>query len=294
MAADRISGFTSDKARQRFVRAYEDIRQRRLPDDLVTVDAHTSFGVTRVYTTGGDGTPFVLLPGAGGNALSWYPYVRRLRAARPVVAIDPVGEPGCSVQERPLHDGDDWARWLDETLAAQNVERAHLVGTSFGGWVALEYALRRPDHVETITLLDPAGFGRVTGRFLAWVMLGGLAAFTPRPVRRLAARALHNSTLLDDDFILGLRASMGFRRRHLVPPPFTDEQLRQVIAPTLAMLGERSQLYDAGSVATRIQAQIPAARTEVVPDAGHDLAVHCVDLVIDRAIRFAAAPEARA
>ncbi|MEU3453497.1 alpha/beta fold hydrolase [Micromonospora sp. NPDC006766] len=231
--------------RQRFARTYADMRQRRLPADMVEVDAQTSFGVTRTYTTGGDGVPFVLLPGAGGNALSWHAYVRRLRTARPVIAIDPVGEPGCSVQEKPLHDGDDWARWLDETLAALNVERAHLVGMSFGGWVALEYALHRPGHAETITLLDPAGFGRVTGRFLAWVMLGGLAAFAPRPVRRLA------------------------------------------------MLGERSQ-YDAGSVASRIQAQIPTARTAVFPDAGHDLSVRCVDLVIDSAIRLADAAEARA
>ena len=65
-------------------------------------------------------------------------------------------------------------------------------------------------------------------------------------------------------------------------------------APTLALLGERSQMYDARSVAARIRARIPGARAETVPGAGHDLPVRCVDLVIDRTLEFAAATDARA
>jgi len=66
------------------------------------------------------------------------------------------------VQEQPPHDGRDWSVWLHETLTAQRVERAHLVGISYGGWVAAQYDLHLPGHAETITLPDPAGFGRVS------------------------------------------------------------------------------------------------------------------------------------
>jgi pimeloyl-ACP methyl ester carboxylesterase len=211
-----------------------------------------------------------------------------------VIAFDPVGEPGCSVQSRPLRVGGDWVGWLRECLTTLGVERAHLVGMSFGGWVAVQYAVRHPGRVETITLLDPAGFGRLTGRFLAWIMLGGLAAFSPAPIRRLAGRALRNATLLDDDFVRLLRASTGFRRRHPTPTELTDDELRRVTTPTLALLGEKSQMYDAGVVADRIRTRIPDATTDIVPGAGHDLPVRCPALVSDRTIQFAVRAEAEA
>jgi pimeloyl-ACP methyl ester carboxylesterase len=91
-----------------------------------------------------------------------------------------------------------------------------------------------------------------------------------------------------------LRAGTGFRRRHPPPPALTDHELRQVTAPTLALLGEGSQMYDARSVATQIRAQIAGAHAETIPDAGHDLPVRCPDLVSDGIIHFAAVTEARA
>jgi hypothetical protein len=49
-------------------------------------------------------------------------------------------------------------------------------------------------------------------------------------------------------------------------------------------------MYDAGAVAARIRDRMPSAVVEIVPDAGHDLAVRCVELVSDRTVAFAARP----
>jgi len=233
-----------------------------------------------------DGVPLVLLPGAGGNSLMWHAYVARLGHARPVIAVDPVGEPGGSTQDRPITDAADLSRWLGEVLAHVDVDHAHLVGCSYGGWVALRHAIQAPDQVATITLLDPAGFGRITARFLTWVVVCGIAGLAPRPMRRRAARWLRNATLLDDDLMRLAVGTASFRRRLPVPPTLTDEQLRGIAAPALVLLGERSQMYDAAQVAARIRELVPTAQVGVVPGAGHDLPMYRPDLIIDRATAF--------
>lgn len=295
MTAERISQFTSDKARTKFLAAYERTLDRLWPADRRSLDLPTTFGTTRVYRTGRpDGVPFVLLPGAGGNALAWHHHIIRWGRLRPVIAIDPVGEPGCSMQDKPIGDGRDLARWLREVLDGLDLDSAHLVGCSYGGWVALQHQLHSPGRAVTITLLDPAGFGRISARFILWVVMGGLAGLAPAPLRRRAARWLHNATLLDDDLMRLMFATAAFRRRLPTPPTLTDDELREVTIPTLVLLGERSQLYDAAQVANRIQALIPTARIEVVPGAGHDLPMYSPDLVTDRAIEFADRAEATA
>ncbi|MBL7255765.1 alpha/beta fold hydrolase [Paractinoplanes lichenicola] len=268
-----IGEFRNDRARERFLTAYQDAADRLWPAASVDSDVDTSFGATRVHRLGSGGgqEPFVLLPGSGGPSLMWHAYVRRLAESRPVIAIDPVGEPGPSVQTRAIDSGDEWSQWLGEVLTALGVGRAHLVGTSYGGWIALRHALRSPQAVASLALLDPGGFGRVSPRFIAWVIACGLAGFAPRPVRHALARPLRNVTLREDDAMELVKASFGFRRRHVLPAPLTDEELARIAAPTLVLLGGHSQLYDAREVAARVTAHMPHAVAEIIPEAGHDV-----------------------
>ncbi|WP_326549298.1 alpha/beta fold hydrolase [Micromonospora sp. NBC_01813] len=287
MTADRISAFTSDRARARFLTAYTRTFTRLWPADHAVHDVPTSYGVTRAYRTGQpDGVPMVLLPGAGGNSLMWHHHVTRLSQDRPVIAVDPCGEPGASTQNRAFGGGADLSHWLGETLAGLGVPRAHLVGCSYGGWIALRHAIHAPGQVATVSLLDPAGFGRVTARFLAWVIVSGLAGLAPRPLRRHAAGWLHNTTLLDDDLMRLVIATAGFRRRLPTPPPVTDDVLRTVTVPALVLLGERSQLYDAGQVAARVRRLLPDAQVEVVADAAHDLPMYLPASISQRILDF--------
>jgi pimeloyl-ACP methyl ester carboxylesterase len=288
-AVRRLSSFTSEKARKAFMTKYEaalDERWLRRHERAVS----TAFGTTRVMTDGGTGdggAPFVLLPGSGGNSLMWHRHVDLLGRVRPLIAIDPVGDPGGSSHDRPFADGRDLAAWLDEVLAALGVDRAHVIGASYGGWVAVQHALHIPGRTATLTLLDPGGFGRITGKFVWWVIAGGLASFAPAPVRRGAARRLRNATLLDDDIMRLVRLSTSFRRRMPMPPPLTDAELTSVTAPTQLLLGEHSAMYDASRVRDRVTALMPHVRVEIIPGASHDVPMHSVELVTTRAIEFA-------
>ncbi|GIM93660.1 alpha/beta fold hydrolase [Paractinoplanes toevensis] len=290
-----VGEFRNDQARDRFFTVYDDAVARLWPSASVDSDVVTSFGTTRVHRLGsGDEAPFVLLPGSGGPSLMWHAYVGRLAASRPVIAIDPVGEPGPSVQTRSIDSGDEWSAWLDEVLAGLGVDRAHLVGTSYGGWVALRHALRSPQAVASLALLDPGGFGKVSWKFVTWMIACGLAGFAPRAIRHALARPLRNVTLLDDDAMPLVKATFGFRRKHILPTPLTDDDLGRITAPTLVLLGGHSQLYDAREVAARVSTRMPHAFAEIIPEASHDLALWRPDDLAARIVTFAADSPARA
>lgn len=286
--SDRIPGFRSDGARRKFEAAYDRALERLWPVPVDVEDLPVGAGTLRVYRAGGRGPdPYVLLTGAGGNALSWYHHVGALAAHRPVVVVDPLGEPGRSATTAPVADPDPATCWLEELLTAVGAERAHLVGMSLGGWLALQHEVRRPGRVAAVTLLDPAGFARLGLRFYRWVVLGGMAGvLLPAGLRRGAARRLHNPTIAEEELMRLGRAGVGLRRPATVLPVLTDAELRAVGVPVQVLLGERSAAHDARAVADRLAGVVPRWRVEVVPGAGHALPLDDVDLVLDRVLAF--------
>jgi pimeloyl-ACP methyl ester carboxylesterase len=282
--SERIPGFRSEAARRTFLAGYDRALHRLWPVPVRADDVPTGFGTVRVYRAGPEGAdPYVLLAGAGGNALAWSRWMDRF-GDRPVTAVDPLGEPGHSIQTAPVRGPEDAAAWLDELLAGIGAEQAHLVGVSWGGYVALEHEIRRPGRVAAITLVDPAGLGPLGWRFWIWLIGGGLAALLPGPLRRGAARRLRNPTLADDELIAVLRASMGYRRPVTRAAVLTDDDLRAVRVPVQALVGGRSPLRGA---AERLPAVVPDWRVEVFPDAGHALVLDAEDDVVDRVLGFA-------
>ncbi|MBW8766716.1 MAG: alpha/beta fold hydrolase [Geodermatophilales bacterium] len=289
---DRPSAFTSDMARDRFLTVYDRVLGELWP---VPVDAHdleTRAGRVRVYRAGPtEGDPVVLLSGAGGNALAWYRYIEPLARTRPVIAVDPLGEAGRSVQTQPITTGAQVGGWLTDVLTALDAQRAHLVGSSFGGWTALEQQLGAGGRVGALTLVDPAGFAPLTGRFYRWIIFGGMAGMLPRGLRHRAARRLGNGTLREDALMKLALAGRNFRRRLPTPPGYTDEQLRAVPVRVQVLLGERSALHDAQAVAARLAEVVPAWRVEIVPGTGHALPIEAPELVIDRILTFNASQQ---
>jgi pimeloyl-ACP methyl ester carboxylesterase len=288
--SERVPGFRSEAAQEKFLAVYDEVLERSWPVPVRADDVPTSAGTVRVYRAGPEGAdPYVLLTGAGGNALAWRRWMDRF-ADRPVIAVDPLGEPGHSVQTAPVYGRAAAAGWVEELLAGIGAERAHLVGVSWGGYLTLEHEVRHPGRVAALTLVDPAGFGPIPWQFWRWMILCGLAAFTlPAGARRRAARWLNNATLADDDVVRLMRAGVGFRRPVVPVPVFSDEELAAIDVPVQVLFGGgRSSLQAANPERARtVRADW---RVEVFPDAGHALVMDAEDDVIDRVLAFASRP----
>jgi pimeloyl-ACP methyl ester carboxylesterase len=99
----------------------------------------------------------VFLP--GGNflnptCLKWFlPLAERHRLYAP----DIVGQPGLSAQTRPSPKGDGHAFWVEDVLDGLGLERAPLVGLSYGAGIAIRTMGLAPERVSRAALASPAG-----------------------------------------------------------------------------------------------------------------------------------------
>src|SRR5207247_3743127 len=67
-----------------------------------------------------------------------------------------INDVGRSVPDgRPVRSRDDLMAWLDAVRSELGLETAALCGHSYGGWLALSYALHAPERVSHLALLDP-------------------------------------------------------------------------------------------------------------------------------------------
>jgi len=104
----------------------------------------------------GQGETVVCVPGLGGTKASFLPTVAALADSYRVVAMD---LPGFGESDKPIgapYNAAWFARSVFALLDELGLERAHLIGNSMGGRVAIEAGLTEPDRVDGLVLLSPA------------------------------------------------------------------------------------------------------------------------------------------
>ncbi len=142
----------------------------------------------------GSGPPVVALHGLGGTKVSFLTTVTALSTRFHVIAVD---LPGFGDSDKPIgasYDNRFFARSVVAALDALEIERAHLIGNSLGGRIALEVGLEHADRVDHVALLCPSLAWRRERPWAPMVKLMqpklGLVQLAPRPlvegiVRRL-------------------------------------------------------------------------------------------------------------
>ncbi|GAB2841693.1 alpha/beta hydrolase [Actinocorallia aurea] len=246
-----------------------DLRAWPVPCEHLRVP--TRAGETFVVASGpADAPALLLLHGSGTNTAMWSGDVAAFADHFRVHAIDMIGEPGLSAPARPPLDSDAYARWLDDVLDGLGVAQASLVGASLGGWLALDYALRRPGRVTRLALLCPGGIGRQKwGWILKALMLKPFGAWGQRKTVEVVAGLDMAGA---EDFLEG----MALTFTHFLPrkgplPTFPDESLRSLKAPLLVIAGERDAMLDSRETARRLADTLPDADVRLLPGVAHSI-----------------------
>ena len=108
----------------------------------------------------GEGTPIVFIHGFGGDLNNWQFNQEALAAGRPTYALDLPGHGG-STKDLAAERADvgALAAAVLDFMDAKGIPKAHLVGHSLGGAIALDLALNHPDRVRSVTAICSAGLG---------------------------------------------------------------------------------------------------------------------------------------
>ncbi len=108
------------------------------------------------YQVKGSGTPVVLLHGWGGEANSFKPVFDRLSNTYQVYVLD---LPGFGLSEIPpkAWDAGDYSNLLSSFFKKHGINKAHLIGHSYGGRISIVIAASEPEKVDKLILVDSAG-----------------------------------------------------------------------------------------------------------------------------------------
>jgi pimeloyl-ACP methyl ester carboxylesterase len=136
--------------------SYEPERARLLEGLPLHESSLTLAGISTAVLRGGEGTPLVLLHGPGAYAAHWAPIMPALVARHHVIAPDLPGHGASQGADTEL-DGERVLLWLAELCAQTCTTQPIIVGELLGGSIAARFAIRYPERVSRLVLVDSFG-----------------------------------------------------------------------------------------------------------------------------------------
>lgn len=227
-----------------------------------------------ILSLGAGATPVVLVHGFGGDAGTWLFTQDALAKDRPVHVID-LPAHGSSAPTVPSGSVDALAASVIAALDALGIEKAHLVGHSLGGVVALSAAASAPDRVSSLSLLAPAGLGpEISTDYID----GFLAADRRRPMKDVLSKLFADPGAMSSEMVENV---LKFKRLEGVPEALASiaaglvadgrqavdlrEALSAASVPVLVIWGEKDGVIPASQADTLPE----SVQVERLADVGH-------------------------
>ncbi len=242
-----------------------------------------SAGFDTNYHDLGAGQPVVLIHGSGPGVTGWANWrlnMGPLSEQMRILAPDMVGFGYTDVPAGTTYELETWLRHLLGFLDALQIDRADVVGNSFGGGLALAMASRYPDRVRRLVLMGSVGvtFPLTPGLDAVWGYTASI-----ENMRRLLDVFAHDRNLVSDELAeLRYRASIrpgvqerfaqmfspGPRQKFIEALATPEEAIGRLPHPALVIHGREDRVIPLAN-ALRLSSLIPHAQLHVFPNCGH-------------------------
>jgi pimeloyl-ACP methyl ester carboxylesterase len=235
---------------------------------------HLGKYTAELYETG-VGDPIVLIPGLAGGFGLLGPLVSPLSADRRVISYQLRAESDCFVLRHPF-DLDDLVEDLAELLDALKLERPVIMGLSFGGIIALKYAIKYPQRLDKLIVQGVgARYERGLIQQIATTVLSRFPLPADSPFVNQFFNLLFGGRQKRDSLfefvtqqIWQTDQSVMAHRFRLVEELNLENQLGRIQTPTLVLTGARDVLVSQESLQTLCD-EIPHVCSVRLPECGH-------------------------
>ena len=233
-------------------------------EEYVTIDGCKTF-----LLRGGKGKPVLFLHGARGGG-NWLPFMAKLAASHEVIAPE---HPGFGRSDTPdwwdnIHDA---AYFYLDLIKALKLEDVHLVGSSLGGWIAAEIAVRSTAKLASLTLIGSAGLhikGLARPDTFLWTPEEGIQALFHD--KSLAEKMLA-VPVSDEELERQMKNRFAAARLAWAPrlyDPHLHKWLHRIDVPTAIFWGKQDE-YIPTAYAERFAELIPGAKVQYFDKCGH-------------------------
>ncbi len=235
---------------------------------------------------GGAGEPLLFLHGASG-APAIMPFMENLAQRFDVLVPE---HPGYGLSEEPewLENIHDAAYFYLDFFRHLKLEKTHVIGSSMGGWIAMEMAVRDTSRIKALTLVSPAGI------MAPGVQPADIFLMAPEDLvrnlfhdQKLAAQRLAEPvTPASIDIALKNRhttARLAWEPR--LHDPHLPKWLHRIDVPVQIIWGEEDKILPIGFLDT-YKNLIPGAKVERMKNVGHLPHAEKADEFCELVVRF--------
>ncbi len=226
----------------------------------------------------GEGAPLIILHGLLGSLDNWQSVSRKLGERHRVCALD-LRNHGRSPHSETF-DYEVMAADVSEFMAAQQMERAVVMGHSMGGKVAMRLALAQPEKVEKLVVVDMAPRAYEPAHIPIFEAMQSLdlnsfrersemdAALAPRIPEAAVRQFLLKNVARDEQGAFRWKPNLPAIRRNYDKITAAIQGSGQFDKPGLFIQGGKSSYITEADHAT-IKSMFPMATMAIIPEAGH-------------------------
>lgn len=282
---DTLSVFKNPESEARYLAAYDAVLAR-WPVPYETMMLSTRLGETHAIASGPrDAFPLLLLPGNFDCSLSWFHSIAAFSRTYRVYALDTIGDVGRSKACQLPADRDDFANWIADVFNALHIRAADLMGISYGGFLAVNFALKFQERARSLILLCP---GLPLAPFTSQWMLRGMPMILKPSVATVkwfinGASTSRNYDDLMQVFIAGMT---GARSTKVLRPQIGDDEWKRLTMPILLLIGDQEIMYEPARAIRQAKQWMPHLQAELIENAGHFLLADQPELVTQRVLQF--------
>jgi pimeloyl-ACP methyl ester carboxylesterase len=193
-----------------------------------------------------------------------------LSEAHRVYALDTIGDVGKSKPCQLPVNREEYANWLADVMDGLHIPSADFIGISYGGFLAVNFALQIKGRVRGLILLCP-GLPLAPFTF-QWILRGMPMILHPAEstVRWFidGASTARNYDELMQVFILGMT---GARSTNVIRPVFRDDEWKELQMPVLLLVGDHEIMYEPEKAIREAKRRFPNVQAELIRNAGHFL-----------------------